>query len=282
MAASLAFYEPQQPAHSVVDGAPLELMLIVVSCIARMGWPGTQQSVHAWMSLLCRHTHKQSKLCRMRQRLLQLACLSSAVSGQGAKYQILLRDTSAGRLQVCQAKALLAEALRLGDELPPALVPGHPAGARFAPVAFNFGYFKEAEVAERRMEASRELSALDEELREARKGDLYTLAVIGLPGYMSSSAWRPAASCPRLELRKARLRGLSLLIARFLGKHDGPLTGVRFVQSRPEVVPPRERRPPGGACRRAADCPRWLWSCGRLAARARLVDRVKERYVYDG
>ena len=47
-------------------------------------------------------------------------------------------------------------------------MPGHPAGARFAPVAFDFGYFKEAEAAERRIEASRELSALDEELREAR------------------------------------------------------------------------------------------------------------------
>ena len=47
-------------------------------------------------------------------------------------------------------------------------MPGHPAGARFTPVAFDFGYFKEAEAAERRIEASRELSALDEELREAR------------------------------------------------------------------------------------------------------------------
>ena len=55
-------------------------------------------------------------------------------------------------------------------------MPGHPAGARFAPVAFDFGYFKEAEAAERRIEASRELSALDEELREARLVGSTTLA----------------------------------------------------------------------------------------------------------
>lgn len=74
-------------------------------------------------------------------------------------------------LQVCRGQTLLAETLRLGDELPPALIPGHAAGARFAPVAFDFGYFKEAEAAERRIEASRELSALDEELRQARCGE---------------------------------------------------------------------------------------------------------------
>ena len=34
MADSLAFYEPAQPAHSVVEGAPLELLLVLVRCIA--------------------------------------------------------------------------------------------------------------------------------------------------------------------------------------------------------------------------------------------------------
>ena len=65
-------------------------------------------------------------------------------------------------------------------------MPGTPDSARFAPVAFDFGYFREAEAAERRVETSRELLALDEELRQARPSQAQSCV---LTGALSCRPW---------------------------------------------------------------------------------------------
>jgi len=72
-------------------------------------------------------------------------------------------------------------------------VPGTPDGVRFAPVAFDFGYFREAEAAERRVETSRELLALDEELRQARPRLVQSCALTGALRCRSFERLRTAA-----------------------------------------------------------------------------------------
>lgn len=61
---------------------------------------------------------------------------------------------------------LIAELLRLSGELPAGL---RDSRSRFAPVLPDFAYLKDAAAAERRVEASPALTALDDEFREVRK-----------------------------------------------------------------------------------------------------------------
>jgi Hereditary spastic paraplegia protein strumpellin len=66
-------------------------------------------------------------------------------------------------LQVAQGNVLTAEVLRLSGEMPAAL---RDAQSRFARVLPDFAYLKDAAAAERRIEASAPLTALDDEFRE--------------------------------------------------------------------------------------------------------------------
>jgi WASH complex subunit strumpellin len=69
-------------------------------------------------------------------------------------------------LQVSRGHALQAEILQLSSALPPELQPG--AASKYAPILFDFRYFKDPDAHEAKVEASRELTALDEEFREVR------------------------------------------------------------------------------------------------------------------
>ena len=67
--------------------------------------------------------------------------------------------------QVSEGNVLVADLLRLSAALPPALAGG---ASPSAPVLFDFRYLKDPEAHERRVEADRQLAALDDRFREAR------------------------------------------------------------------------------------------------------------------
>ena len=60
-----------------------------------------------------------------------------------------------------KGNALLLSMLDLADRLPPELQAGSKRAAHVARVTFSFAYFKNTEAAERRLESSPELAALD-------------------------------------------------------------------------------------------------------------------------
>ena len=66
--------------------------------------------------------------------------------------------------QVSEGNVLVADILRLSAALPPALAGG---ASPSAPVLFDFRYLKDPEAHERRVEADRQLAALDDCFREA-------------------------------------------------------------------------------------------------------------------
>ena len=68
-------------------------------------------------------------------------------------------------LQVSVGNVLVADLLRLSAALPPALAGG---ASPSAPVLFDFRYLQDPEAHERRVEADRQLAALDDRFREAR------------------------------------------------------------------------------------------------------------------
>ena len=72
------------------------------------------------------------------------------------------------RLQVSKGHSLLADLLRTSSLLPPALRPQAINEDRYAAVLFDYRYFKDREALERKVEASPELTQLDEHFREAR------------------------------------------------------------------------------------------------------------------
>ena len=63
---------------------------------------------------------------------------------------------------------LVADLLRLSSALPASL---QGAASRYAPVLFDFRYLKDPEGHERRIEADRQLAALDDMFREVRNFD---------------------------------------------------------------------------------------------------------------
>jgi len=67
--------------------------------------------------------------------------------------------------QVSDGNVLVADLLRLSAALPPALSGGRSPSA---PVLFDFRYLKDPEGHERRVEADRQLTALDDAFREVR------------------------------------------------------------------------------------------------------------------
>ncbi|CAL8464950.1 g4485 [Coccomyxa elongata] len=76
---------------------------------------------------------------------------------------------------VSQGHALLAEILQLTSSLPPAL---QPSATKYAPILFDFRYFRDPDAHDQKIESSRELASLDEEFREAHQDvleQLYTL-----------------------------------------------------------------------------------------------------------
>lgn len=76
-------------------------------------------------------------------------------------------------LQVAQGNVLTAELLRLSGGLPAALRDGR---SRFAPVLPDFAYLKDAAAAERRIEASPALAALDDEFREVLRVCVFNIS----------------------------------------------------------------------------------------------------------
>lgn len=64
-----------------------------------------------------------------------------------------------------QGHALLAEILQLTSSLPPAL---QPSATKYAPILFDFRYFRDPDAHDQKIETSRELASLDEEFREVR------------------------------------------------------------------------------------------------------------------
>lgn len=89
--------------------------------------------------------------------------------------------------QVAQGNVLTAELLRLSSGLPAGL---RDTNSRFAPVLPDFRYLKEPAAAERRIEASPGLVALDDEFREVRAGLLKARFSSG-SGSFASYALRP-------------------------------------------------------------------------------------------
>ena len=79
-----------------------------------------------------------------------------------------LRAANCCRLQVSKGHSLLADLLRTSSLLPPALRPQAINDDRYAAVLFDYRYFKDREALERKIEASPELTQLDEHFREAR------------------------------------------------------------------------------------------------------------------
>lgn len=63
---------------------------------------------------------------------------------------------------------LVADLLRLSSALPAAL---QGSASRYTPVLFDFRYLKDPEGHERRIEADRQLAALDDMFREVRNFD---------------------------------------------------------------------------------------------------------------
>ena len=67
--------------------------------------------------------------------------------------------------QVSQSHDLLARILQLSSTLPAAL---QSPGDKFAPVLFDFRFFRDPDAHERKVECDQELTELDEDFREVR------------------------------------------------------------------------------------------------------------------
>lgn len=65
-----------------------------------------------------------------------------------------------------QSHDLLAEILQLSSSLPAAL---QASSGKFAPILYDFRFFRDPDAHERKIEASQELTDLDEEFREVQK-----------------------------------------------------------------------------------------------------------------
>lgn len=68
--------------------------------------------------------------------------------------------------QVGREHSLLADLLRMSGSLPPALRLQGVQDGRFAAVLFDYRYFKDRQAVEAKIEASPELTQLDEAVRE--------------------------------------------------------------------------------------------------------------------
>ncbi len=75
-------------------------------------------------------------------------------------------------VQVSQSHDLLAEILQLSSSLPAAL---RASGGKFAPILYDFQFFRDPDAHERKIEASQELTDLDEEFREVQKASHPTI-----------------------------------------------------------------------------------------------------------
>ena len=71
-------------------------------------------------------------------------------------------------LQVGRGNELLLNVLDLADRLPPELQPGSKRAAEVAAVAFRFSYFQSAQAAERKLESTPGLSALEQAFQQVR------------------------------------------------------------------------------------------------------------------
>ena len=66
-------------------------------------------------------------------------------------------------MQVSQSHDLLAEILQLSSSLPTAL---QSSSGKYGPILLDFRFFRDPDAHERKIEASQELTELDEEFRE--------------------------------------------------------------------------------------------------------------------
>ncbi len=88
---------------------------------------------------------------------------------------------SATRWQVGKAHGLLAKLFRISKEQPAPLRPQGVTEGRFAPVLFDYRYFKEKAALEAKIEATPELQQLDDQFRE--------VGMSGLDTYLKTN-WR--------------------------------------------------------------------------------------------
>ena len=69
---------------------------------------------------------------------------------------------------MAQGQILLADLHRISKELPQALRWGALMEGRYAPILFDYRYFKERTALEQKIEASTDLQQLDDHFREVR------------------------------------------------------------------------------------------------------------------
>lgn len=138
--------------YGAINSAPLESLLSVV-------WQ--QCDVLHYASILITHGmwHRQvfRGICSVLKGSNRHFCMHT-ISRPSSNHAVL-------HMQVSQSHDLLAEILQLSSTLPAAL---QSPGCKFAPILFDFRFFRDPDAHERKVEASQELTDLDEEFREVR------------------------------------------------------------------------------------------------------------------
>ncbi len=87
----------------------------------------------------------------------------SVIKRLSAKYTVSFFQGGNVVVQVSQSHDLLAQILQLSSSLP---ADWQSSGGKFAPILFEFQFFRDPDAHERKIEASQELTDLDEEFRE--------------------------------------------------------------------------------------------------------------------
>lgn len=87
----------------------------------------------------------------------------SIIKRLSVKYTVSFFQGGNVVVQVSQSHDLLAQILQLSSSLP---ADWQSSGGKFAPILFEFQFFRDPDAHERKIEASQELTDLDEEFRE--------------------------------------------------------------------------------------------------------------------
>jgi len=93
----------------------------------------------------------------------QLRQTFSIIKRLSVKYTVSFFQGGNVVVQVSQSHDLLAQILQLSSSLPADL---QSSGGKFAPILVEFQFFRDPDAHERKIEASQELTDLDEEFRE--------------------------------------------------------------------------------------------------------------------
>ena len=89
----------------------------------------------------------------------------SIIKRLSVKYTVSFFQGGNVVVQVSQSHDLLAQILQLSSSLP---ADWQSSGGKFAPILFEFQFFRDPDAHERKIEASQELTDLDEEFREVK------------------------------------------------------------------------------------------------------------------